>query len=306
MWGFRSLPRWGPAFEPLLEDDDPWVRAMARLNRGRFQLLFGGTESDADADLEVALAEFRGLGERFATAFALTCVADRLAARGELLRACRHFQEAVEALIELGAFEDVGSLRARQAQLYWLLGDERSSTMAMAEAQRYEDRIGWPDARAHVALLKAQLAHWRGETDEAYEHLAAVPTILGDAEVRGGFRARAQDLYGYLTPDLERARVHRTEAFHEALDTAYPPLTAEVLVGVADLALRQGAYEQAARLLGASDRVRGTADRAQADASRIAEQTRSHLGETTFAEVTDAGRGQDWRELAEITLAPRH
>jgi len=195
-------------------------------------------------------------------------------------------------------------LRARLAQLYWLLGDERSSTTAITEAQRYEDRIGWPDVLAELALSRAQLARWRGETDEAYEQLAAVQTILDGAEMRGGFRARTQDQYGYLTEDLGRARVHRTEAFHEARDTTYLPLIAEVLVGVADLARRQGEYEQAARLLAASDSVRGRADRSLPDASRIAEDARSRLGETVFAEATRAGRRQDWRELAEITLAP--
>jgi predicted ATPase/DNA-binding SARP family transcriptional activator len=292
-----------PAFEPLLTDDDPWVRALARLSRGRFRLMFGGSESDVDADFEVALTEFRVLGDRWGISFALTCLADRLAARGEFPRACARYEEAVTTLTEVGAIEDVVGLRARQAQLYWLLGDERSSTTAIAEVQRYEHRIGWPDSLAEVALSMAQLARWRGEADEAYGHLAAVRRILGSADFRGAFRARTQDQYGYLTEDLGTARAHRTEAFQEARNTMYPPLIAEILVGVADLALRLGEYEQAARLLAASDRVRGTADRSLPDASRIAEDARSRLGETVFAEATRAGRRQDWRELAEITLA---
>lgn len=291
------------AFEPLLTNDDPWVRALARLNRGRFRLMFGGSESDVDADFEVALTEFRLLGDRWGISFALTCLAERLATRGVFLRACERYEEAVEALTEVGAIEDVVGLRERQAQLYWLLGDEGSSTKAITEAQRYEDRIGWPDVLAELALSKAQLARWRGEADEAYEHLAAVRTILGSAEFGGAFRARTEDQYGYLTEDLGRARVHRTEAFHEARDTMYLPLIAVVLVGVADLALRRGEYEQAARLLAASDRVRGTADRSLLDASRIAEAARNRLGEDRFAEATRAGLHQDWRELAEITLA---
>jgi len=291
------------AFEPLLTEDDPWVRALARLDRARFRLALGSSESDVDADFDVALTEFRALGDRWGTSFALTCLADRLATRGEFLRACERYEEAAGTLTEVGAIDDVVGLRARQAQLYWLLGDERSSTTAMIEAQRYEDRIGWPDVRAELALSKAQLARWRGETDEAHRHLAAVETMLGPAGTRGSFRARTQDQYGYLTEDLGRARAHRTEAFREARETMYPPLIAEVLVGVADLALRQGAYEQAARLLAASDRVRGTADRSLPDASRIAADARSRLGETVFAEATRAGLRQDWGELAEITLA---
>jgi tetratricopeptide (TPR) repeat protein len=219
------------------------------------------------------------------------------------LPACERYEEAAGTLTEVGAIEDVVALRARQAQLYWLLGDERSSTTAITEAQRHQDRIGWPDALAELTLSKAQLARWRGETDEAYQHLAAVRTILGSADFRAAFRAKTQDQYGYLSEDLATARAYRTEAFHEARATAYLPLIAEVLVGVADLALRRGAYEQAVRLLAASDGVRGTGDRSLPDASRIAEDARSRLGETVFVEATRAGRRQDWRELAEITLA---
>jgi predicted ATPase/DNA-binding SARP family transcriptional activator len=290
------------AFEQLITDGDPWVRALARLNRGRFRLAFGGSESEVDADFEAALTEFRAIGERWGISFALTCLADRHAARGEFLRACERYEEAVETLPEMGAIEDVVGLRARLAQLYWLGGDERSSAAAISEAQRYEDRIGWPDVLAELALSKAQLARWRGETDEAYGQLAAARAILGSAEV-GGYRARIQDQYGYLAGDLDQAREHRTEAFHEARDIAYPPLIAEVLVGVADLALRQGAYEQAARLLAASEGVRGTADRSLLDATRIADDARGRLGETAFAEATRDGGRQDWRALAEITLA---
>ncbi|MFC7713348.1 hypothetical protein [Nonomuraea recticatena] len=214
-----------------------------------------------------------------------------------------HYEEAVTALTEVGGVEDVVGLRVRQAQLYWLLGDERSSTSAMVEAQRYAGGITWPDALADLALSKAQLARWRGEPDMAHQHLATVRAMPGYEELSDMARARAMNLYGYLTEDLEKSGVYRSEAFRAAVDSAYPPLIAEMLVGIADLALRQGQYEQAVRLLAASDGVRGTPDRSLPDASRIAEETRDRLGETVFAEATRAGQQRDWRELAEITLA---
>ncbi|TMR07797.1 AfsR/SARP family transcriptional regulator [Nonomuraea turkmeniaca] len=292
-----------PAFEPLIADDDPWVRAQARLTRGRLRLTLGGDETDVDSDAEIALAEFRTLGDRWGMSWALTFLADRLAMRGESARACEHYEEAAVALTEVGATEDAVGLRARQAQLYWLLGDERSSTSAMAEAQRYADGITWPDTLAELELSKARLARWRGEPDKAHQHLATVRAMLGNEELSDVARAKSMDLYGYLTEDLEEARAHRSEAFRVAVETTYPPLIAEVLIGIADLALRQGQYEQAARLLAASDGVRGTPDRSLPDASRIAADTRDRLGETVFTEATRAGQRRDWRELAEITLA---
>ena len=56
-----------PAFEPLLDDEDPWVRALARLQLGKMRIVLGQGGRDADAYLEMALAEFRALGERWGT-----------------------------------------------------------------------------------------------------------------------------------------------------------------------------------------------------------------------------------------------
>jgi hypothetical protein len=173
----------------------------------------------------------------------------------------------------------------------------------MAEAQRCAGGIAWPDALAELALAKAQLARWRGEPDKAHQHLATVRAMLDNAEIGDSVRAKTMDLYGYLTDDLDKARAHRAEAFRAAVETTYPPLIAEVLIGIADLALRQGQYEQAVRLLAASDGVRGTPDRSLPDVSRITADTRNRLGETVFTEATRAGLRRDWRELAEITLA---
>ncbi|ETK35256.1 SARP family transcriptional regulator [Microbispora sp. ATCC PTA-5024] len=299
----REPPEFLSAFDPLVVGDDPWVRAQARLSRGRLRLTLGGDETDVDADVEIALAEFRALGDRWGISSALTFLADRLATRGEFARACEHHEEAVTALTEVGATEDVVGLRARQAQLYWLLGDERASTSAMADAQRFAGGVASPDALAELALAKAQLARWRGEPGRAHEHLATVRAMLSTAKMGDFIRAKAMDLYGYLAEDLEQARAYRTEAFHAAAEHPFPPLVAEVLIGIADLALRQGRYEQAARLLAASDGVRGTPDRSQPDASRIAGETRDRLGEVLFTEAIREGLRRDWRELAEITLA---
>ncbi|WP_432930191.1 BTAD domain-containing putative transcriptional regulator [Microbispora sp. CA-135349] len=294
-----------PAFEPLIGDDDPWVRAQARLARGRLRLTLGGDETDVDLDAEIGLAEFRTLGERMGISLALTFLADRLAMRGEFARACEHYEEAAVALTEVGATEDVVGLRARQAQLYWLLGDESSSTSAMAEAQRCASGITWPGVLGELAFSAAHLARWRGEPDQARRHLATVRATPDNRAMDRSARARTMDLYGYLTEDLAEAREYRIEAFRAVVDVMYPPMIAEVLIGIADLALRQGDHEQAARLLAASDAVRGTPDRSQPDAARIAADARNHLGEPVFTEATRDGGRRDWRELAEIALASR-
>jgi hypothetical protein len=81
------------------------------------------------------------------------------------------------------------------------------------------------------------------------------------------------------------------------------PMIAKVLVGVADLALRRGQDEQAARLLAASDAVRGLPDRSRPDEGRIEREARSRLGDALFAEAALEGMKESWPELVRATLA---
>ena len=76
-----------------------------------------------------------------------------------------------------------------------------------------------------------------------------------------------------------------------------------MLVGVADLALRRGQDEQAARLLAASAGVRGLPDRSHPDEARIEQTARSRLGDARFAEAAREGTRVSWSQLAEVTLA---
>ncbi|GHJ35144.1 BTAD domain-containing putative transcriptional regulator [Streptomyces sp. TS71-3] len=291
------------AFETLLDDEDPWVRALARLHLGKMRIMAGQGGRDADAYLEGALAEFRALGERFGISFALTELADRIAVRGEFARACEHYEEAIAVVTEVGAVEDVIRMRSRQAQLYWLLGDKDAGAAAMAEAQRHADRVPWPGALAWLALARAGLARGNGDAGEARRQLALVTAVMGDGADGATMRAGTHDLLGYLTDDLGEARAHRAAACEAASGSGHAPLIAQVLVGVADLALRRGEHEQAARLLAASARVRGLQDRSHPDVARIEQAARHRLGDARFAEAAREGAGTDWPRLVEVALA---
>ena len=127
--------------------------------------------------------------------------------------------------------------------------------------------------------------------------------MLGDDAEQANIRAVIHDLLGYLADDLGEARTHRAAACQAASEAGHAPLIAQVLVGVADLALRRDQYEQAARLLAASAGVRGLPDRSHPDVARIERDARRHLGEARFAEVTQEGTQTSWSELVEVTLA---
>jgi predicted ATPase len=315
--GRRRHPVWGvvaalerllrdasaPVWEPLLDDEDPWVRALARLHIGKMRIELGGDGREADTYLETALAEFRALGERWGISFALMELANRIAMRGEFAVACEHYEQAITVVTEVGALDDVVPMRSRQAQLYWLSGDEEASAAAMAEAQRHAERVAWPSALAELALSKMELARWRGDTEQASRQLGVATAMLGDDAGLPSFRVMTENLLGYLAEDLGEARDHRVAAFRAASEVGHPPTIAQALVGIADLALRRGQYEQAARLLAASAGLRGLRDCSDPDVTRIEREARSRLGGEGFAEAVRAGTESSWSELAEVTLA---
>ncbi|WP_433670543.1 BTAD domain-containing putative transcriptional regulator [Nocardia sp. CA-136227] len=292
-----------PAFEALLDDADPWVRALARLQTGKLRVVLGQDGEQADEQLELALAEFRAIGERWGMSFALTELADRIAMRGEFGRACAYFEQAVAAATEVGAIEDAVRMRSRQAQLYWLLGDFDASAVALTEAQRYADQAAWPSGLAELALARAELARWKGEGAETVRQIAFATSMLGEDVGQPFMSALIHDLRGYLAEDIVAARTERAAAFQAATAGGHAPLLARIIVGIADLALRDGQAEQAVRLLAAGDAVRGLADRSHPDVARIEQTTRSRLGEDGFTEAAGEGARADWHELARVTLA---
>jgi predicted ATPase/DNA-binding SARP family transcriptional activator len=291
------------AWELLLSDEDPWVRAIARLQLGKMRIMLGQGGQEADEYLETALAEFRALGERFGISFALTELADRIAVRGEFAAACERYEQAIAVVTEVGSTEDVIRLRSQQAQLYWLLGHEAASAAAIAEAQRYAERVTWPDALAELALSKAELARWGGDAAEARRQLGVAASLLGDEAKQAGIRVVTHDLLGYLAEDPGEALAHRAAAWEAAVAAGHAPTIATALVGVADLALRRGEYEQAVRLLAASTAARGLRDYSQPDMARIEQAARSRLGDARFAEAAREGTRVSWSQLAEVTLA---
>ncbi|WP_149204933.1 BTAD domain-containing putative transcriptional regulator [Actinotalea subterranea] len=291
-----------PALESLLGDEDPWVRALARLHLGKMRVLLGHGGRDADAYLEAALIEFRAVGERFGISFALAELGERIATRGEFAGACEHYEEAIGVVAEVGADDDVIRMRARQAQLYWLLGDAESCAAALADAERLAARVTWPDALAMLALAKAGLARWRGDVDEARHQLDVATGHFGDDATQAPIRTVTLDLQGFLSDDLEQARAARAAACEAATEAGYPQAVAAVLVGVADHALRLDDAEQAARLLGASVGMRGLPDRSNPDATRIERTARRRLGERRYAALTREGAQADWADLVAATL----
>ncbi len=293
------------AFEPLHNSPDPWVRAISRWQSAKMRIVFGPGDpaEDLRPELEQALSEFQALGERFGRYLVLSELAGYLAQRGDLTGACQYFEQAATVLVELGAVEDVIEVRTQQAVLYWLDGERDASAAAIAAAERSAEGVTWPYALVSLALAKAELARLGSDPAEANRQLDLATALLGEIAELPNLRASFHTLRGYLTDDLEDSRQHRAAALQAATEVGAATVLARVLVGVADLAVRRGEYEQATRLLAASIVVRGVPDHSHPDAARIEREVRSQLGEERFAELTREGREADWSELVGTTLA---
>ncbi|THV27121.1 BTAD domain-containing putative transcriptional regulator [Glycomyces paridis] len=292
------------AWESLLDDTDPWVRAMSRLQLGKMRVLLGLGGSEADAYFEGALAEFRTIGDRFGISFAQSELAERLAVVGDFAEARAHYGQSIAAVAELGATDDVIRLRSRQAQLHWLDGDPDAARAALAEISRLAEGVAWPDSLVELALAKAELAQWQGDAEEAHRQIDAIRSVLGAEAELPHITAVTQHLLGRLTTDLDTARAHHAAACEAAEATGTAPALAQVILGVADFALRSERFEEAAKLLAASTVVRGMEDHSQPDIARIKAAVNERLGDEAFAQATKAGGETPWKDLVAAVLAP--
>ena len=257
--------------DDLLTDEDPWLRAQARLYRSRLMLNLWHDAAAKEADVREAVRLFRISGERWGISLALNNLAELLGRRGELTEAVACYDEAIQVVSEIGSVEDILYARGRQAQLFWQLGDEAAVEAALATADREARTVSFPDSLAFLAQTKADLARWRGNWAEAREGLHRTEELLRDNAMYPVFRAMLQHSHAYLDAeagDLAGARTRRRDALALVADTGEALHLAIVLVGVADHALRTGRPVDAADLLAAARELRGGPDHSLPDVTR--------------------------------------
>nr|WP_116950337.1 BTAD domain-containing putative transcriptional regulator [Jiangella endophytica] len=285
--GLRDFISYGDAMftdsmATLLDDDDAWIRALGRLNHVRL-LPF----AERRVPSELALAEFRGTGERWGISFALTTLADLLARQGDLATALRHYEEAIVAAAEVGSAEDVVFMRGKEAQLRWLLGDAEGSAAALDRADREAAGLAWPDSVAGLALYASDLARWAGDLDDAHASLDRAEALMATISVHPLFWAMVHDSRGHLAAlsgDLTAAAAERAAAAKLALDIGDEEVLGRVLVGLADQAIRRGRADDAAWLLAVVTVLAGGLDRSRAEPALVEAAVRAALGDETAAE----------------------
>jgi len=216
----------------------------------------------------------------------LSALGDLAAASGDFAQAVRWQREALALVREVGIREDIPQLEVKLAHQLWLAGERDEARRMLKQSQESADEIGLPEVTVAVQYGYATLARFEGDLDSARETLARNAEQMTGQSWAPQFRATTRSTQGLVEAaagNLSLARRMHREAMRIAVDTRDQPVVALVLVGIADLVLRQGDPERAAFLLGAADAVRGSQDRSVPDAERITFEARAALGDAGFA-----------------------
>ena len=270
----------------LHDAEDPWLRGVSRLMGAQLLLNFGNSSERAVKELRIALETFQEVGERWGIGFSLSLLGDLAAAQGDFGQAVRWQREAIALVREVGIREDIPQIEVKLAHQLWLTGDRVESRRMLERARASAEEIGLPEVMGSVEYGAATLARMDGDLALAREHVHLALAATDRNRFAPQFHAIIESTLALVEAedgDLALARRHHTEAVLLAMSSSDQPVIAMVLVGVADLAMREGDPDRAARLLGAADGIRGDVDRSVPDVERVTAETRAALGDTGFA-----------------------
>ena len=278
--------------EPLYDDPDGWVRALAKMIVAQLRLNFGQSAGVAEAEMREALDGFRALGERWGIGFALSLLGDLTAARGDFGVAVNYQREAITLVREVGIREDLPQIEVKLAHQMWLAGDRAEARRMLKQARQSAEEVGLSEVMASVEYGYATIAREEGALQEARDRIEVAVALVDRSTFAPQFHALTESTRGLIAAasgDLTVAREFHVRAVEIAVATKDSPVVAQALVGVADLALRRGDATHAARLLGAADEIRGSRDHSMSDVDRIEAAARAALGDAGFERAYQDG-----------------
>jgi predicted ATPase/DNA-binding SARP family transcriptional activator len=270
-----------------LSSPDPWIRAATRTIRVAF------LENDGDVegmrkDVELGMAEWQQVGDHWGLASMLSNRGNLRTLDGDAVGAAADFEEALYELRHLGGTTDDLMVNMRLADLRLRAGDFDGAER-IADSVRGQQRraSGFHDERALLGeLMRGAVAFERGDDvalQACRELLLNALASIGEPSV---FQAHvAAVAHGFLgcvairTAELELARHHVTEGVRFGLDTHDLPIVASAGVAVAAFAQAIGAVRDAAVVLGAAARLRGSDDSTAVMIVRLRTGLRASLGE---------------------------
>jgi len=288
---------------------DPWVRAAGRLMR----MAYAENEGDVDRlrrNAQAGVPEWEAIGDRWGLASMLTSRGQLRTLDGDLIGAAEDLERAAGLIHDLGSHDDHVMVIMRLADLRLRAGDgdgARRHLRTMREVRTYG--AGDLMRRMLVAAMDAAVALSEDDAeaaDRAHDRLhellesLAAPTIY---TAHGAAVAHAAAAGAALRAGvLDDAEEHVREGYRQALLTNDRPILATVGLSVAGWARATGRSRDAAVVLGACTRLRGTDDPTNPVVIALTSALREDLGvdfEVCYAE----GAGLD-PEAAEARIAP--
>jgi non-specific serine/threonine protein kinase len=205
---------------------------------------------------EEALASFQASGELWGQALALAWLGHAAQRRGDLAGAAAQLGESHDRFRALGDRWGMALARTRLASLAEEMGDLARAEAYLREQQALARELGHRGAMAGGLHRLGALSVCRGDIDQAadqFESSAALYRAIGER------RSAASPLF-----DLGLLNARHRQRFDQAAALLRESLAIwqehgdrvgvlRCLLGYAELALRQGARERAARLLGATE-----------------------------------------------------
>jgi predicted ATPase len=303
LWGMAAGPPGPPgAQNDRMLGDDPWNQAMGRLSLA-LVILLGGDPAEGERRLEDALTSFRAFGERWGTAQALDWLAVVAGWRGEWARARDLWREALMLLDELGADEEVVDVLVHRAEARSREGDLPAAVVDLERAEELSRRAGRADAPATVHLGLGEIARFRGDLVEARRRLDKALRVSQD--VSFGTEMTQPWMYTALgrlaeAENDDAARAWHRRAVAAARDSPMAVDLADAVSGLAGIAIRDGAGERAALLLGAAVALCGTAVARDRDVDAVAARARGLIGADAFAAAFACGAAMSRAEALTV------
>jgi predicted ATPase/DNA-binding SARP family transcriptional activator len=288
---FRHDPDLDRIVDESLASPDPWVAAVARVLRSGLADNVGD-QAATQHHAELALEQFRVLGDRWGISTALCAVAQQHTYAGDHERAAEEYAEAIELIREIGSTEDESRALVWLADLRVRQGDIAAARLTVRQAVAITEAGGSLVQRtftlaiaAHVERLAGDLVRAKELQQQVLGWLDRMPT--GHPAMRHG-EAMARGIAAEIdvaSGDTVAAAAGVASALVAAIDTDDMPVVAAIGVVIADVALALDLDVTAAQALGAATALRGTPDPTAPDIARLSAVLSDRLGEVGFRDA---------------------
>ncbi|MFC7528444.1 BTAD domain-containing putative transcriptional regulator [Actinoplanes sp. GCM10030250] len=285
----------------LISGPDLWLASLAHMFRAQLAENAGDLPQ-LSQDATDALDGFRAIGDRWGQATVLPLRALVRQYDGDLDGALADLAAARALAGEFGSLDlaDEIFIDLRWADLHLRRGEPAEASRSVARARERADRSATRELVLLVDALEAGMMIYLGELDRAEELLTRAGAELGSdgMVLMGGDHGTA--IVGVMRAALalrrgdgETAEKALAMAYPAAVDTHDMPILAMVAVAGAGLAALRGRHRDAAVLLGAAARLRGSHDHTDLNVLEVTRMTRGELDDEAFGEAYSAGWTMD-------------